>query len=153
MSRMAQFAAYAAAFEKAFDNDEWDALAPFFAADAVYEIGLSTLGADRCEGREEILAWFPVVLDRLDRRFESRTLKLLDAPKEEGDEVSIRGAATYTSPGVPDFVLTLEEIVRFEGDQIVHLEDRYTPEMVAEFERYVRDHGERLGLDITLPDD
>lgn len=146
MSHIEHFAAYAAAFERAYENDDWSEVESFFAADAVYEIGLPILGAERCEGRAAIVAWFKGVLDRFDRRFETRTLTLLDGPKEEGSEVWIEGTATYTADGVPDLVLKLAETIRFDGAEIVHLEDRYTPEMLEEVARYVEEHGARLGL-------
>lgn len=149
MSRIPQFAAYAAAFEKAFENDDWSVVAPFFHEEAVYEIGLPLLGKSRCEGRDEILAWFKEVLDGFDRRFETRALQPLDGPEDRGDTVWLRGSATYRSPGVPDLVLVLEETVRFDGDRIVHLEDAYTSEMKAEVEAYAREHGPKLGFEIT----
>ena len=148
MSRIPRFVAYAAEFEKAFENDDWSLLAPFFSEDAVYETGLPLLGRERCEGRAAILAWFPDVLDRFDRRFDSRTLELVEGPKEQGDEVWIHGSATYRAEGIPDLVVVLEETVRFEGDRIVSLEDRYTAEMVAEIERFVAEYGPKLGLDL-----
>jgi hypothetical protein len=149
LSSIPRFVAYAAEFEKAFESDDWSLLEPFFTEDAVYEVGLPILGSARCEDRAAILAWFPDVLDRFDRRFASRTLELLDGPKEEDGEVWIRGSATYRSPGVPDFVLVLEETVRFEGDRIDHLEDCYTTEMVSETERFVREYGSKLGLELN----
>ncbi len=149
MSHIARFAAYAAAFEKAYESDDWTEVGEFFREDAVYEIGLPLLGRARCDGRDEIVAWFKEVLDRFDRRFETRTLDLLDGPKEEGDEVWIHGAARYTAPGVPELVLKLEETVRFEGEEIVHLEDRYAPEIAEEAERYLREHGATLGIEAS----
>jgi len=151
VSHMARFAAYAAAFETAFESDDWSPLAEFFSEDAVYEIGLPQLGAERCEGRAAILAWFPDVLDRLDRRFATRELTLIEGPRETGDEVWIRGTATYTADGVPDFVLELEETLRFDGDRIVLLEDRYTPEMVAASEAYLGEYGPKLGISLPPP--
>lgn len=148
MSHIKQFAAYAAAFEKAYESDDWSEVAEYFAEDAVYEINLPILGADRCKGRDEIIAWFKSVLDRFDRRFETRNLFLLEGPKEDGNEVWIKGNATYTAAGVPDLVLTLAETIRFEGDRIVHLEDHYTPEMLEETVRYALAHGPALGIEV-----
>jgi len=88
-------------FEKAFESNDWSLLEPFFAENAVYEIGLPLLGRACCEDRTAILGWFPDVLDRFDRRFESRALELLDGPKEEGGAVWIRGSATYRTEGIP----------------------------------------------------
>jgi len=149
MSQIEHFAAYAAAFEKAYDSDDWSEVENYFANDAVYEIGLPILGAERCEGRAAIVAWFKDVLDRFDRRFEARTLALLEGPREDGNEVWIMGSATYTAEGVPDLVLKLEETIRFEGDIIVHLEDHYTPEMTEETVQYAREYGARLGIELS----
>ena len=148
MSKIALFAAYAAAFEKAFESDDWTELEGYFSEEAVYEVGLPILGTERCEGRAAVLAWFPEVLDRFDRRFESRELELLEGPTEAGDEVRILGSATYRSEGLPELVLVLEETVRFDGERIVHLEDRYTPEMTQEVETYLQRHAEQLGFEL-----
>jgi hypothetical protein len=147
MSLIPRFVEYADAFEKAFESDDWSDVEAFFDEDAVYEVGLPLLGASRCEGREAILTWLKDVLDRFDRRFDSRELRLLEGPKESGGEVWIRGTATYRAAGVPDFTLLLEETVRFEGDRIVHLEDRYSDEMIAATEAYLRDHGAKIGFE------
>ncbi len=146
MSNIQRFAKYAAAFEKAFESDDWTALESSFAPDAVYVVNLPQFGAKRLEGRAAMLAWFPDILNRFDRRFERRELSLVEGPREQGAEVWLRGTATYRSAGVPDFALTLEETVRFEGDLIVYLEDVYSPEMIAETERYLAAHGEALGI-------
>ena len=75
MSNITRFAAYAAAFEKSFESDDWTGVRPFFAEEAVYETGLEILGGPY-EGREAILAYFKAVLDGFDRRFESREIAL-----------------------------------------------------------------------------
>jgi len=146
LSNIPRFAAYAAAFEKAYEDDEWSALEEFFSEDAVYEIGMPILGAERCEGREAILGWFKDVLDRFDRNFESRELEAIEGPREEGNEVWLRGAAIYRAPGVPEFRLVLKETLRFEGDRIVHLEDQYTDEMKEETDRFIREYGSKIGV-------
>jgi hypothetical protein len=153
MVHIKRFAAYAAAFERAYDSDDWSEVEGYFAVDAVYEVGLAMLGMERCEGRAAIVGWFKTVLDGFDRRFDSRTLTLLDGPREEGDEVRIEGTATYTAAGVPDLVLELAETVRFDGDEIVYLEDRYTAEMLEEVARYVFEHGARLGVELRSQGD
>ena len=145
MSNITRFAAYAAAFEKSFESDDWTGVRPFFAEEAVYETGLEILGGPY-EGREAILAYFKVVLDGFDRRFESREIALIEGPVEEGQSVRIRGSATYCAAGVPDLVLVLEEIVSFEGETIVRIEDRYDDEMKEEWQTYMDENGDTLGL-------
>ncbi len=146
MSKTAQFAAYAGAFEKAFVSDEWSLVEPFFTEEAIYDVALDPPMGGRFEGRAAILAFFKEVLDRFDRRFESRELALLEGPKEDGESVWIRGSATYRAKGVPDFVLELEEIVYFEGDRIRRLEDEYEPTMKQRISTYLKEHGGKLGI-------
>ena len=146
MSRAADFAAYAGAFEKAFVSDDWSLVEPFFTEDATYEVGLDPPMGGRFDGRAAILAYFKDVLDRFDRRFDSREIALLEGPKEDGESVWIRGGATYRAKGVPDFVLELEETVHFEGDRIRRLEDRYEPAMKQRISSYLKEYGEKLGI-------
>jgi hypothetical protein len=146
MSLIPRFAAYAAAFEKSFESDDWSLLAPFFTEDAVYEVKMGPPIGGRFEGRAAILAYFKNVLDRFDRRFASRELALLEGPKEIGDAVWIRGGATYRAAGVPEFTLELEETVTFDGNRICRLEDRYEPAVQQAVARYLEAHGEKLGI-------
>ncbi len=152
MSNIPRFAAYAAAFEKAYESDDWSSLRDFFTEDAVYEVGLPLLGAERCEGRQAILEWFPKVVEGFDRRFESRTLRAIDGPREDGDAVWIHGLATYRAPGIPDFELELEETAHFREGRIHRLVDAYAPEMKAEARRFLAEVGPRLGLRLALGD-
>lgn len=146
MSLIARFAAYAAAFEESYASDDWSFVEPFFAEEAVYEAGIELIGGTRFEGRPAVLTYFKAVLDGFDRRFASRELALLEGPFEDGDRVRIRGSATYRAPGVPDYVLVLDEIVTFDGDLIVHLEDRYEDAVKGELEAYLAAHADALGI-------
>ena len=148
MSNAAHFAAYAGAFEKAFVSDDWSLVEPFFTEDAIYEVTLDPPMGGRFEGRAAILAYFKDVLDRFDRRFESREIALLEGPKEDGESVWIRGSATYRTKGIPDFVLDLEETAYFEDDRIRRLEDRYEPVMKQRISSYLKEHGEKLGISL-----
>lgn len=149
MSNIAQFVRYAAAFEQAYAADDWTIVEPFFAENAVYETGSAAFFGGHFVGRPAILDYFKRVLDGFDRRFESRQLSLLDGPFEEGHTVRIRGSATYRAASVPDLVLILEELVGFEGDRIIRLEDRYDDAMQREFEAYLARYGPRLGISIA----
>ena len=144
MSISAYFATYAAAFEKAYVSDDWSTVEPFLTEEAVYEVALDPPMGGRFEGRAAILAYFKAVLDRFDRRFESREITLLEGPKEDGESVWIRGSATYRAKGVPDFVLELEETVYFEGDRIRRLEDYYEPEMKQRIAAYLKEYSGKL---------
>jgi len=146
MSNIPRFAAYAAAFEKSYENDDWTLAEPYFAEEAVYESGDELVMGGHFAGRPAILAYFKAILDGFGRRFESRELTLLEGPVDEGPTVRIRGSATYRAAGFPDLVLVLDEIVTFEGDRIIRLEDRYDDTMKAEIVAYLAAHGDALGI-------
>jgi hypothetical protein len=146
MSLVQRFLAYAAAFEEAFHSDDWSVVEPFFTEDAVYHVALDPPFGGYFEGRAAILAYFKDVLDRLDRRFETRKGELLEAPRQEGESVVIRGRVVYRATGVPDAVLELEEIAFFAGDRIRQLEDRYAPETRDQIAEYLAEHGGKLGI-------
>src|SRR5262245_1452645 len=148
MSALQRFAAYAGAFEKAYVDDDWSQVRPYFTEDAVYDAGLPGLLGGRIEGRDAILAYFGDVLDRFDRRFASRRIEVLEAPREEGDSVRVRGRAIYTADGAPELAFELEEIARFSGDRIRHLEDVYPPAEEERLAAYLKAHGARLGIEV-----
>jgi hypothetical protein len=148
VSNIPRFAKYAAAFEQAYRSDDWAPIAEFFSEDAVYEADLPEPMGGRFAGRDAILAYFKRVLDAFDRRFASREVSLLAGPREDADSVWIRGGASYTAPGVPDLYFELEETVRFEGERICHLADRYDTATLAALETYLREHGPRLGISL-----
>jgi len=146
MSRIARFADYAGAFEVAYTSDDWSVVEPYFTEDAVYEVSAPAPFGGRFEGRGAVLAYFKEILDRLDRRFGSRDIEMLEGPRETGDEVWIKGAAIYTAEGVPELRLVLEETARFAGDRIAYLADRYEPEVQRALMDYVKRYGDRLGI-------
>lgn len=146
MSKISHFASYAGAFEKAFASDDWSLVEPFFTEDAVYDVGLDAPLGGRFEGRATILAYFKEVLDRFDRRFESRAVALLEGPKEEADSVWIRGSATYRAAGVPDLTFELEETASFDGDRIRRLEDQYDQPVKQHLTAYLKAYGRKLGI-------
>jgi ketosteroid isomerase-like protein len=148
MSLIPRFATYAAAFEAAYTSDDWAPIAPYFADDAVYEIpGMPAPLGGRFAGRPAILAYFKAVLDGFDRRFASRAVVLLGAPREDASSVSIRGRVTYTSTKAPGLVFELDEIATFDvAGRIVRLEDRYDEATIRAVLEYVRAHGKTLGI-------
>jgi hypothetical protein len=148
MSLTQHFVRYAAAFEKAVRDDDWSVVEPFFTEDAVYEVPLGPPLGARLEGRDAILAYFKEVLDRFDRRFDSREVELLEGPREQGDSVWIRGRAVYRKRGVPELAFELEETATFEGDRICRLADHYDGSAEDDLSGYLAQHGEALGIDL-----
>lgn len=147
MSPSERFAAYAAAFEEAFRSDDWSQVGPFFADDAVYvsPLGPPPLGG-RFEGREAVVAYLKDVLDRFDRRFETREIELLEGPRETDGRVWVRGRARYRAPGVPELVFELEEEAHYEDGLIRHLEDRYAEDTRRAVWRWLDRHAGTVGI-------
>ena len=138
------FERYAADFEEAFANDRWTAVSEHFAADAVYEIiGGPPMGGLH-EGREAVLAHLKRSVDSFDRAFDSRDLEVLEGPELRDGVVWLSWRARYAVAGAPDLVIEGEEKVRFDGDRIVRLEDRYPDGAGAQLLKYMGEHGAKL---------
>ena len=146
MASLSQFLAYAAAFEKAFESDDWSLVEPFFTEDAVYEVGLSGTFGGRIEGRPAVLDYFKRVLDAFDRRFATRAIVLLDGPRVEGDSIRARGRVDYTTPLAPDLSFELEETATYDGDLICRLEDYYADAARETLAKYIDAHRPVLGI-------
>jgi ketosteroid isomerase-like protein len=144
MSIIDRFLRYAAAFEDAFVSDDWKKVGPFFTVDAVYETFADPPFGGRVEGRAALMAAFKQVLDAFDRRFDTRAVEMLEGPVERDGDVWFRWAATYTLAGAPPLRIEGEETVRFEGDLIRRLEDRWPSADAQRALAYFAAHGGKL---------
>ena len=144
MTRIERFAAYAAAFEKTYESDDFSHIEPFFTEDAVYEVVGGPPFEGRTAGREALFAGLRETLDQFDRRFATRELALLEGPTEQGDTVWFRWKATYSKPGIPPLVVDGEETLTFSGDRIAHMQDRFSAQAVEEANAYLAKHGAAL---------
>jgi hypothetical protein len=127
MDVLARFLAYAAAFEVAYESDDWSAVEPFFTEDAVYTVTGGPPFGGRWSGRPAVLARFREVLDQLDRRFDERILQPVGAPRVDGDVLEVDWRATYRLAGAPDAEISGTERATFAGDRIRLLEDLMEP--------------------------
>jgi len=144
MDLIQRFGDYAAAFERAYQSDDWSQLEPYFTEDAVYEVKGGPPFGGRVEGRSALIAHLHRSVDAFDRRFPSRRLELLDGPSLRGQRVWIRWRASYSGPGIPELVLDGEENASFEGDRIALLEDVFPPEATGITETWFRSFGSLL---------
>ena len=146
MSQIKRFAAYAAAFEKTFETDDFSHIEPFFSEDAVYEIRGGGPLDSVAEGRSASFASLKNSLESLDRLFDTRELELVEGPTENGDEVWFRWAGTYGKAGLPDLRIAGEETVTYRGDLICRMLDAFGPEAAKSVTRYMAEHASELGL-------
>ena len=136
MSIADRFMEYAAAFEEAFEDDEWTRLEQYFTQDAIYDGGLGEVA----HGRDAVFAFMRDSLNMLDRRMDTRTLSA-EPPSVDGDTLSLSWAIKYTKAGFPDLQASGVEYARFEGDRIAELRDEYTPESVEAFSAWLEANG------------
>jgi hypothetical protein len=139
-----RFGEYAAAFERAYQSDQWSQLEPFFSEDAVYEVHGGPPFAARAQGRAALLAHFKRTVDAFDRRFPRRRLEMLEGPTLRAGRVWMRWRMSYGGPGIPELVLDGEETAEFDGERIRRLEDRFPPEAAPITEMWFRSFAGRI---------
>jgi len=144
MNIMERFTSYAAAFEAAYATDDWAVLDPFFTDDAVYETFAEPPFGTCNEGRDAVKAGFKQIVDAFDRRFDSRTVEMLEGPVERAGSVWFRWAAIYTLAGAPPLRMEGEETAVFAGDRIRRLEDRIPAAVGQLVLTYLAEHGSKL---------
>ncbi len=137
-----RFVQYAAAFEKAYASADYAALAPFFTEEAEYVIHRPARSTLRYEGREAVLGFFEWITAEFDRKFASRRVVPLSAPRAEGDEVEVHGLALYTMASGERCHFTMTETAHFSEGRIARLVDRITPGGELEMRLVVEAHPE-----------
>lgn len=135
--RLERFAAYAAAFETAYATDDWTVLEPHFTEDAVNE-----LNGARVEGRPAVVAAFRDAVAMFDRRFDSRTMQIVEGPTIEDGVVHIKTHGVYRRNGVAPLELLGEEWFHFDGDRIARHVDNVVN--VAEVMSFLGQHADAL---------
>jgi hypothetical protein len=144
VSSLARFQQYADAFEEVYESDDWPQLEPYFTENAVYEVHAGPPFGSRAEGRDQVFAALKTSLDMNDRRFDSRTLEVLEGPEIRDGAVWFRFRASYGLAGTAGMAIEGVETARFEGDRIALLEDTFTEESQASVLQFLGAHGDKL---------
>ena len=116
-----RFLGYAAAFDQAFESDDWSLVESYFTEDAVYEVPGGPPFGKLVEGLENIISSFQTDVNLFDRKFDERIVELVKPPYEEGTVVHAPWRAVFRKEGFPDLELTGTEQAHFEGDKISRL--------------------------------
>ena len=135
--RLSRFDAYAAAFETAFESDDWSVLEQFFTDDASNE-----LNGTRVEGRSAVLQSFRDSVTMFDRRFDGRTLRFAEGPVVEDGVVRLKAVVRYERRGLPALEVVGEEWFHFAGDRIQRHVDQVLN--LDEVMGYLARHGDAL---------
>jgi hypothetical protein len=117
------FAAYAAAFEVAYLNDDWKVVRECFAEDAVYDVEAGPPFGGSWVGREAIVRHLVDSVNGFDRTYDERRLEALEGPDMRDGAVYIRWAVTYKKAGKPDVRVEGIEEAWIKDDKIVRLKD------------------------------
>jgi len=137
MSILDRFQAYADAFERSYDDDDWSHVEPYFTEGAVYE------GDPDARGRDAVLAKLKNGVDNFDRRMDSRAPDF-EPPTVEGDTLTMKWSVSYTKAGAPDLRISGVETAVFEGDRIALLRDTFDPEAQKAMGEWMAQHGALL---------
>ena len=125
-----RYAAYVAAFEIAFQDDDWTRVESFFTSDVVIRIHTEPF-AGGCEGIDGVADYFRLVLDNFDRRFDERAITGPPVITQRGNRVRAVWRTCYRRAGAPDLMLSGVEVATFRGQHIARLDSRFD-EGVAE---------------------
>lgn len=123
MNDIQVFAEYAAAFEVAVLNDEWQHVRKYFADEAVYDVAAGPPFGGTWKGGDAIVDHLVESLNTFDRTYDERLLEPLSVPEMRNGAVYIRWVATYRKQGQPDLRVEGEEEVWIEDGKIVRLKD------------------------------
>jgi hypothetical protein len=142
MDPITAFVNYAAAFEVAFETDDWTGVEACFTEDVVYEtFGGPPFGGLR-EGRRAVVDHLKRSVEEFDRLFDVREPpELLAGPELRDGAVWIRWRVTYRIAGAPPLAVEGEESAVLEGDRINRLEDRISDDVSARILEWMATHG------------
>jgi hypothetical protein len=135
--RLACFSAYAAAFERAYTTDDWSLLEPFFTEDASSE-----LNGARVDGRPGVVRSFRDAVAMFDRRFDSRTMRIVEGPEIADGVVRIKTVGRYTRAGLEPLDVGGEEWFHFADGRIQRHVDHVLN--VADVMEYLGRHADAL---------
>ena len=137
MSILDRYQAYADAFERSYEDDDWSHVESYFTEDSVYE------GDPDARGRDAVLAKLKNGVDNFDRRMDSRTPDF-ETPTVEGNTLTMKWSVTYTKASAPNLTISGVETAVFEGDRIALLRDTFDPEAQKAMGEWMAQHGALL---------
>jgi ketosteroid isomerase-like protein len=140
MDNLTHFMQYAAAFELSYADDDWSRLHQYFAPDAVYEIKSDAFPAT-LRGPDAIFKGMKKSLDGFDRKFDTRTIAVVDGPTIDGDLLTAGWTVTYGKAGKTPYVLPGKTTVRYRDGKITELVDSYDASVGPAAAKWMRENG------------
>jgi len=140
VSNKLHFLNYAEAFESAFDSDEWDAVAEYFAPNSEYV----AIDGTRAVGRDQIVEAFRSSVDAIDRRFDERIVRPLDPQLREDGSLFMTWEILFKKQGAPDLRVTGTGAATFKDGKISKLVDRLEDGVGETMAAWMNEHGSKL---------
>ena len=138
---------YAAAFEKAIENKDWDQVIDCFHPEGTY-IRYSDderLHTPQVKGNKNIAANFEASVEQFDRRFKSRNIRNVTLSCVDDFDLNHQFHIIYKADGLPDFEFSGHENYVFDDQGlIVSLEEVITPGVGGKLIEWLMQHGSKL---------
>lgn len=142
MSLIERFVAQRAVFEQVYVNGDWQALAPFFESDVVYEV-MNMPFHCVIRGRDAFFAGMQRSIEGFDKHC-IRTIGIDSSIREEGNKVIVHGGMRYEREGAPPLSSRVWEIATYRRGRIERMVDLYDAGAADEFTRWMDAWGEGL---------
>ena len=144
MNILERFMEYALAFEETLKDDNWQRLETYFAPNAVYKTNSAPLFPPVCDGREAVLAGLKDALDLFDRRFDTRTVDVTGEPEIGTDSIAFNWTGVYAREGIDDLKIAGREEIKYNGNEIIHMEDFWADGMISKIDDFLKTHDASL---------
>jgi hypothetical protein len=145
MSLIPRFIEQRAAFEKTYDDGNWERLEPFFSEGLVYEV-MNMPFYCVISGRAAVIAGLRRSIERFDKLCR-RTVGIGATIFQEGNNVLVHSGIRFQRGDSPPVETGLWEIASYRDGRIGRLIDIYDPGESAKFKRWMTEWGE--GLDAS----
>lgn len=142
MDLISRFAAQRAAFEVAYESDDWAPLGEFLDEQISYEVVNMPF---HCivSGREAVLNGFQRSVARFDRLCR-RTVGIDSSIRQEGDKVLVNAGIRFERSGAPTIEVRLWEVASYSDGRMTRLIDIYDRDDRERFEVWMTAWGEGL---------
>jgi hypothetical protein len=142
MQLIEKFVEQRRAFEKAYEDGQWERLRPFFAEDVTYEV-MNMPFHCVLKGVDTLIAGLKWSTDRFDQ-LGDREVGFDQKISEEGNNVLTHAGIRFSINGSPEIVMKIWEIATYRDGVIERLIDIYDPGDSERFCDWMSEWGEGL---------
>ncbi|WP_298302461.1 hypothetical protein [uncultured Erythrobacter sp.] len=121
---IARWREWIAAFDKAVETDDWDALAPFLDPKVTYTVSGAPFACSLA-GRDTVLAGFAKSIANFDRQFDQRWWFGVGVREFAPDAITGRAMGVYRLGDKPLLHFSAKSLWRFKRDQLIAMNDIY----------------------------